>query len=100
VEAAEHCIAADIEVLDRPPGTFERLLVPVAHPVRLAVFRLERNRGPEDRHFARTLLHAPGPAVPDQESVRLTIVRLDRGRDEADESAAFDNDVVHGGSLR
>src|SRR5207249_1851960 len=100
VKAPEHRIAADVEVLDRSPRPLERLLVPVAHPVRLAVFRLERIRGPQDRHLARTLLHAPRPAVPDQESVRLTIVRLDRRGDEADESAAVDNDIVHGGSLR
>src|SRR5213594_2561094 len=100
VEAAEHRIATYVEVLDRPPGPLERLLVAVAHPVRFAVLRLQRIHGSEDRHLARTLLHKPGPPVPDQKSFRLTVVRLDRRGNEADESAAFNNDIVHGGSLR
>src|SRR5207245_4284582 len=60
VEAAEHGIAAYVEVLDRPPGPFERLLVPVADPVRLSVLPPPPTRGSEDRHLARTLLPAPG----------------------------------------
>src|SRR3989442_706175 len=53
---------------------------------------------PSFLRYARVV--QPGPPVADEESVRLTIVPLDRGRDEADESAAFDNNIVHGGSLR
>ena len=99
VEAAEDRIA-HVEVLDRPSGPFERLLVPVAHPVRFAVLCLQRIRGAKDRHLAGALPHDPGTPVPDQESVRLSIVRLDRGGDEANERRPLDDEIVHGGSLR
>src|SRR5207247_8006656 len=95
VEAAEDRIP-DVGVLHHAAGAAERLLVPVAHPVRLAVFRLQRIRGPQDRDLPRPAPQHAGPAVPDEEPVRLAIVRLDGGGDEADETAAFDDDVVYG----
>ena len=99
VEPSEDGIS-DVGVLDGPAGSLERLLVPVGHPIRLAILRLEGIGRPEDRHLARPLPNEPRASIPDQEAVRLAVVRLHRGGDEAQEAAPFNYDVVQGICLR
>src|SRR2546428_5420482 len=95
VEAAQHRVA-HVQVLDRPARPLERLLVPVADPVRLAVLGLQRIGRPQDGDLAGSLSDEPRPSVADEEAVRLPAVRLDGGCHEADETAPFGEDGVHG----
>src|SRR5438046_10430184 len=83
-------------MLNRPAGPFEGLLVAVGDPVRLAILRLQRIRGPEDGHPAGPLAAEAGAAVPDGDTVRLAVVGLHSGSDQAEEWAAVDNNRVQG----